>query len=120
MLWKCQDDVSHAHACVRWTLVHLQSSGDQAMSQCGNQCKLVRSPYEEEPDQLSGLCGCIATQQACSAEFGGGIVKELCKLLGNREFATAFTRSSTEEPVAAGGARQLQKVRDLSLVASAE
>ena len=120
VLWEDQDIMSHARACLRETNVLVQSNGDQAMPQCGNQCKLVRSPYEGEPDQLSGLCGCMATHQTCSAEFSGGIVKELCDMLGHRKFATAFTGSSAEESAAAGGARRLQKLKDSSLVATAE
>ena len=101
-------------------LCFLQSSADQAGQQCSNQCKVTRSPYEGDPDQLSGSCGCTAPHHTCSPEFSSGIVKDLCDLLGNRELATASIDSSTEVYEAAGGARRLQGSKVLSLLATAE
>ena len=114
-LWE-QDQYS----CLPWTFgcVPLQSIGDQAGQHCSNQCSLVKSPYEGEPDQLSGPCGCIVPHHACSAEFNEGIVKELCAVLGTRDFATALTDS--EGSMAAGGTRRLHNSKDLSPLATAE
>ena len=108
----------NAHASLRHPALLLQSTGDQAEQQCSNQCKLMTSPYEGELDELSGQCGCMAPHHACSAEFGEGIVRDLCAVLGNRDFATAFTDS--EGSMSVGAARRLQISKDLRLLATAE
>ncbi len=109
---------SNDYAHLRRPALPLQSKEDHTGEQCSKSCKLVTSPYEGEPDQLSGQCGCVAPHRACSAEFNEGVVRELCDALGNRAFATAFTDS--EGAMAAGAVRRLQKSKDLSLLATAE
>ena len=111
----------HGHACLlrsaKRDLFGLQSNAAQTTQQCGQQCKLVVTPYEGEADQLSGPCGCIARQNSCSLDFSSGIVKDLCGKMGDREVDTAFR---DWESVAAGGMRKLQDFQGLPLLVSTE
>ncbi len=105
-------------ACNRLREIHtcLQSNA-QTTQQCGQQCKLMVSPYEGEADQLSGPCGCIVRPNSCSLDFSSGIVKDLCGQMGNREVDTAVT---DRESVAASAMRQLQGSQGLPMLASSE
>ena len=95
----------------------LQSNAAQTTQLCGQQCKLVASPYEGVADQLSGPCGCIARQDSCNLDFSNGIVKDLCGQMGNREVDTASTDWGS---AAADSMRKLQGSQGLPLLASTE
>ena len=58
---------------------------------------------------MSGPCGCMAGQEACSAEFSGGIVRVLCEQMGGRQVSMADADSTTLQGEAQGSTRRLSE-----------
>ncbi len=99
----------------------MQSSVARDGEQCGQQCIYAPSPFNGEAGTLAGPCGCIAEQSGCSSEFSGGIVRELCGRMGNRNFGTAYTESGAAgDPAISETRRLLAEEGSASLLASAE
>lgn len=101
----------------------MQGSAREPGQQCGKLCKLDRSSYEEQPDVLSGPCGCIVQQDSCSAEFSGGVVQDICRRMGDKEFSKLYKESvEVPEETDERRRRSLQSLRTpaLRLLASAE
>lgn len=75
--------------------------------QCAVPCKL--SPADANGDaHLAGPCGCIGPEGNCNEEFAGGIVKDLCSLMGNNPVTGSVQSSSSFQRKLQGRRKPLQ------------
>ena len=100
----------------------MQSGSQGGQEQCRTPCELKASPYEGGQQSLSGPCGCMAGRGACSTEFDGGIVRDLCEQMGGRQVAIADADSSALQDTVQRSAHRLQSGLEpaLALLATAE
>ena len=100
----------------------MQSSSQGDQRQCGSPCELMAPPYDGGQQYLSGPCGCVAGQGTCSAEFSGGIVRDLCEQMGGRQVSVADTDSSALQGMAQRSMGRLQGSQKpaLALLATSE
>ena len=100
----------------------MQSSSQGSESKCGTPCELTASPHDGGQQSLPGPCGCVAGPGTCSAEFNGGIVRDLCEQLGGRQVSVADTDSSALQGTAQRSMGRLQGSQKpaLALLATSE